>query len=80
MDDPSFYPDLDPDLWLEAGSSGGPNKNRVYGLSNTTTQNLRMTRSVSIIGYSWSVLSTQTLEFAMMLDHKVQAQTTELRA
>jgi hypothetical protein len=23
------HPDIDPDLWLEAGSSGGPNRNRV---------------------------------------------------
>jgi len=26
-DDPSTYPDFDPDLWIEVGSSGGPDKN-----------------------------------------------------
>jgi hypothetical protein len=35
-DDPSTHLDFDPDLWMEVGSSGTrPNKNRVYGLSNT---------------------------------------------
>ena len=34
-DNPSTHPDFDPDLWMEVGSSGGPDKNRVYGLSNT---------------------------------------------
>jgi hypothetical protein len=29
------HPKFDPDLWKEVGSSGGPDKNRVYGLSNT---------------------------------------------
>jgi len=37
-DDPSTYLDLDPELWMEVGSSGGPDKNRVYGLSNTTAR------------------------------------------
>ena len=27
MNDPSTYPDIDPDLWLEAGSSGGSARN-----------------------------------------------------
>ena len=42
-DDPSTDPEFDPDLWMEAGSSGGPDKNRVYGLSNTRADNLRTT-------------------------------------
>jgi hypothetical protein len=57
-DDPSTHPDFDPDLWMEVGSSGGPDKNRVYGLSNTTAENLRSTRSVSTVGSSPSVSST----------------------
>jgi len=40
-DNPSTHPNFDPDLWMEVGSSGGPEKNRVYGLSNTTTENLQ---------------------------------------
>jgi len=62
-DDPSTHPDFDPDLWMEVGSSGGPDKNRVYGLSNTTAENLRSTRSVSTVGSSPSVSSTQSEEF-----------------
>jgi hypothetical protein len=27
MDIPLTHPNIDPDLWLEAGLSGGPNKN-----------------------------------------------------
>jgi len=48
---------------MEVGSSGGPKKNRVYGLSNTTAENLRSARSVSIIRSSPSVSSTQSEEF-----------------
>ena len=62
-DNPSTYPDFDPDLWMEAGSSGGPDKNWVYGLSNTTAENLRSARSVSTVGSSPSVLNTQSKEF-----------------
>jgi len=51
-DDPSTHPEFDPDLWMEVGSSGGPDKNWVYGLSNTTAENLRVARSVSTIGSS----------------------------
>ena len=38
-DDPSTHPEFDPDLWVEARSSGGLDKNRVYRLSNTTAAN-----------------------------------------
>jgi hypothetical protein len=51
------------DLWMEVGSSGGPDKNRVYGLSNTTTENLRSAHNVSTVGSSPSVSSTQSEEF-----------------
>jgi len=39
-DDPSTHPNFDLDLWIEAGSFGGPDKNRVYRLSNTMIENL----------------------------------------
>jgi hypothetical protein len=35
-DDPSTHPDFDSDLWMKVVSSGGPDKNWVYELSNTT--------------------------------------------
>lgn len=31
-DDLSTHPDFDPDLWLEGGSPGGPDRNWEYGL------------------------------------------------
>jgi len=62
-DDPSSHLDFDPDLWMEVGSSSGPDKNRVYGLSNTTTENLWAGRSVLTIGSSPSVSSIQSEEF-----------------
>ena len=55
VDDPSTHPDFDLDLWMEVGSSGGPDKNQVYGLSNTTAENLQAARSVSTVGSSQSV-------------------------
>jgi len=51
-DDPLTLPEFNPDLWMEVGSSGGPDKNQVYGLSNTTAENLLAARSVSTIGSS----------------------------
>jgi len=62
-DNPSNHPDFDSDLWMEVGSFGGPEKNQVYRLSNTTAENLRLTRNVSTVGSSPSVLSTQSEEF-----------------
>jgi hypothetical protein len=62
-DNPSTHPDFDPDLWMEVGSSSGPDKNRVYRLSNTTAENLRSARSISTVGSSPSVSSTQFEEF-----------------
>jgi hypothetical protein len=41
----------------------GPDKNWVYGLSNTTAENLRSARSVSTVGSSPSVSNTQSEEF-----------------
>jgi len=67
-DDPSTHPDLHPDLWLEAGLSGGLDRYQVYELSNATIENLWMARSVSTIGCSQSIPSTQTPEIEAMLD------------
>ena len=60
---------------MEVGSSGGPNKNRVYGLSNTTAENLRSARSVSTVGSSPSVSNTQSEEF-IVLKQKYQQLST----
>ena len=62
-DNPSTHPYFDADLWMEVGSSGGPDKNQVYGLSNTTVENLWTTRSISTVGSTPSVSSTQSEEF-----------------
>jgi len=62
-DDPLTHLNFDSDLWMEVGSSGGPETNQVYGLSNTTTENLRSARSVLTVGSSPSVSSTQSEEF-----------------
>jgi len=48
---------------MEVGSSGGPDNNRVYGLSNTTAENLRSARSVSTVWSFPLVSSTQSEEF-----------------
>ena len=58
-DNPSTHPDFDPDLWMEVGSSSGLDKNQVHGLSNTTAENLRSAHSVSTVGSSPSISSTQ---------------------
>ena len=68
-DDPSTHLNFDPDLWMEVGSSGGPDKNQVYGLFNTTTENLQAACSVSTVGSSQSVSSTQSKEFVALQQH-----------
>jgi hypothetical protein len=78
--DPSTHSNLNSNLWLKAGSSSRPDWNWVYGLSNTTFKDLRMACSVSTIGFSQSVSSTQTLELKEILDQRVQARTTYLDA
>jgi len=65
-DDILTHPEFDLDLWMEVGSSSGPDKNRVYGLSNTTADNLRSTRSVSTVG------SSQSKEFLALQQHTAQ--------
>jgi hypothetical protein len=65
-DDPSTHPELNLDLWMEEGSFGGPNKKQVYGLSNTMAENLQAARSVSTVGSSQSVSSTQSQEFVAL--------------
>ncbi|KAL9354655.1 hypothetical protein Peur_052625 [Populus x canadensis] len=71
-DDPLTHPEFDLDLWMEVGSSGGPDKNWVYGLSNTTVENLRVAHSVSTVGSSQSVSSTQSKEFVALQQHTAQ--------
>jgi len=66
------HSEFDPDLWMEIGSSGGPDKNRVYGLSNTTIKNLRSTRSVSTVRSSQSISSSQSKEFVALQQHTTQ--------
>jgi len=61
-DDPSIHPDL----WMEVGSSGGPDKNQVYVLSNSRAENLRAAHNVSTVGSSQSVSSTQSKEFVAL--------------
>jgi len=51
-DDPLIHPEFDLDLWMEVGLFSGPDKNRVYVLSNTTAENLRAAHSVSTVGSS----------------------------
>jgi len=65
-DDHLTHPNFDSDLWMEVGSFGGPEKNWVYGLSNTTAENLRLARSVSTVGSSPSLSSTQSEELVAL--------------
>jgi len=66
------HPEFDPDLWMEVGSSGGTDKNRVYGLSNTTADNLWLTHSVSTVESSQSISSSQSKEFLALQQHTAQ--------
>jgi hypothetical protein len=54
---------------MEVGSFGGPDKTRVYELSNTTVENIRAARSVSTVRSSLSVSNTQSKEFVALQQH-----------
>jgi len=71
-DDILNHPEFDPDLWMEVGLSGGPDKNWVYRLSNTMVYNLRSTRNVSTVGSSQSISSSQSKEFMALQQHMTQ--------
>jgi hypothetical protein len=71
-DDILTNPEFDMDLWMEVGSSGEPDKNRVYGLSNTTADNLRSTHSVSTVGSSQSISSSQSKKSVALQQHTAQ--------
>jgi len=71
MDNPSTLLDIDLDLWLKTWLSYGLDTNQVYRLSNSTTKNLRTTRSASTVGCPQLIPSVQTLEFTGMLDQQV---------
>jgi len=71
-DNPLTHPEFNLDLWMEVGSSSRPDKNQVYGLSNTTVKNLRAARSVSAVGSSQSVSSTQSKKFVALQQHTAQ--------
>ena len=73
-DDPLTHPEFNLDLWMEAGSSGGPDKNQVYMLSNTTTDNLRSARSASTIE------SSQSKEFVGVASKQQRAESEQHRA
>ena len=82
-DDILTHPEFDPDLWMEVGSLGGPDKNRVSGLSNSTTDNLRSTHSVLTVGSSQSkefvALQQHTAQFIEKYDH-LSAEYAQLKA
>jgi len=63
-DDHLTHLNFDSDLWMEVRSFGGPEKNRVYGLSNTTVENLRL--ALVSQPSSPSVSSTQSEEFVAL--------------
>ena len=77
-DDPSTHSDFDSDLWMEVGSSGGPDKNQVYRLSNTPGDNLRAVRSVSTVGSS-NLRSSWPCSNTRLISPKIWATIGELR-
>jgi hypothetical protein len=61
---------------LEARSSSESNKNRIYDISNTLTEDFLMGRSVSTIGSFQLTSSSQSTKFQELIREQVQAQTT----
>jgi hypothetical protein len=57
---------------MEVGSSSGPDKNRVYGLSNTTVNNMQTVCSVSTVGSAQSISSSQSKKFVALQQRTAQ--------
>jgi hypothetical protein len=72
-----FFPE---NIWLEARSTNGPNRNQVYDISNTTIEDMWKCCNVSTIGSSQSRSSQQSLVVQANIWEQVQARTTQLSA
>jgi hypothetical protein len=51
-EDTSTYLEYNLNLWLKAGATGGPDKNRVCGISMTMAQNIRSDCSILTVSTS----------------------------
>jgi hypothetical protein len=67
MDNHSIHPELDQDLWLKTGLSGGHDRNQVYNISNTTTGNIQTCHSILTDGSSHLGSSSQSPIVQMIL-------------
>jgi hypothetical protein len=65
-----------PELWLEERLSSGPDRNRVYDISNTTSEDSLTTQSVSTIGCSQLFSRIQTQDFDAILNQIIEVWTT----
>jgi hypothetical protein len=52
----------------------------VYGVSNTTTEDMWMSRSISIVGSSQSSSSSRSLTIQAIVQEQVESQTTQFTA
>jgi hypothetical protein len=78
MDFPLTHLELDPDLWLEAKSTDGPNRNWVYDILNTTIENMQgRGRSVLTVG-SQPRSSHQFSIVQAIVREQIESQTTQL--
>jgi len=78
IDFPLTHPELDPDLWLEAKSTDGSNRNWVYDILNTTIEDIRgKGRSVLTVG-SQSRSSHQSSIVQVIVREQIESQTTQL--
>jgi hypothetical protein len=79
-EDPSTYPKYDSELWLEVGATGGPNKNQIYDISITMTQDLMSGCSVSTVGTPQSYSRHPSSAVKELVDEQVGALKVEIEA
>jgi hypothetical protein len=71
--DLSNHPELDLDFLLKAGLFDGFNRNQIYGISNTTTNDIWTNRSVLTAGSSQSGLSSRSPGIQAIVQEQVEA-------
>jgi len=79
-EDLSTHPKYDSELWLEVGATGESNKNRIYDISITMTQDLMSGCSVSTVGSLQSCSRHPSSVVKELVEEQVGALKVEIEA
>jgi hypothetical protein len=73
-EDTSIYPPYNLQLWLEAGTIDGPNRNQAYDMHITLPREMRMGHTISTIGTPLSGPSPASPNIDELIQKRVKEQ------